>query len=64
MKEFEVGEEVYVNYGVESYVFGEIIKIMKIDNRISIKVNRHTITTTTNYVFYDVPKDRKDFFLN
>ena len=56
-----VGEKVYANYGVTSYVSGNIIKIT--DDKISIQVNDVVVTTSKSDVYYDIPQKRKEFFI-
>ena len=60
MKELEIGDLVYGEYGVESYITGEIIKINK--NKISIQCNNTIVTIHKMDVSYSIPSDRKKLF--
>ena len=58
---FSVGEKVFVEYGVESYVEG-IVKVLN-DNKIGVQCNGYLITTTINCVYNEKPKNLKHYHL-
>ena len=62
MKDFKIGDFVYGNYGIESYISGEIKKIE--GNEISIQCNRSLVTLYEPDVFYDIPEGKKSFFIS